>query len=966
MRPAPNLMLAGWFNLRLQSKASARRIFGCRYFLLRLFDFLLREFPMPKKIILFADGTGNAFSTRPSNVWRIFEALDTSSKDQIAYYIPGVGTQSLWPLALFDSATGIGVPSNVRKLYRFLCWNWGPGDEIYMFGFSRGAFTIRTLIGLISSEGLVPRVVNGETVTRAEMRRNALAAWRSYRRKGAPIGPPVTMIARPIRDFFLELWHGILRHRRYDAPYLVSQAKAQSLDTVVNATKVQKRHGANIEIKFVGLFDTVEAFGVPIDELRWAIDKLIWPISFSNRQMSPIVRVVRQALSLDDERKTFHPLRIDRAIKNQRGRLQRLFSRAASQSQVTPSPDASERQFERVREVWFAGVHSDVGGGYPDDELAKVPLSWMLDELKATDAETKQSGKGGPPLRFRAGTVESFHITASPFGSLHDSRAGVAAFYRYSPRTVEAVVEGGKEINDVVVHHSVVERVVDGSDLYAPLTLPGDAVVLTPNGQPQQILDYLETESRDGGLSLSKWQERNKDLLDHASDLVWIRQLAYFSMLGIALSLLLLPLWSDRISDLFGDLKDENVVGGFVEAIETAAPSYLQPYLEAFRSHPTVIASLVAFSLFLYWIGSLLQDKIHDNVRRAWRPDLVGTKQGSAWNPLYQFARAMRKVNSSAPWLGRTILKGASGTAVAAVALAFVAGVVVLSSRIKFNYELGAGKVCAAPDAPTKKDLRWVSAFDATNETNEKNATFRTNEPCWASGLAVEKGAAYRLSIKMEKPWFDQLIMTDVGGFESNTFFRKIFLTPLLRWPSAGWFQPIARIDDGGDVEWPLTAIDQSSSLPAQGVRCSRLPIPYDETPEFCDPQQTSKEECLSRKKALSDQIGWYGPLPKTEYGNAELAWRYSKGKWKSRAGKDSDCESPYPRDTFVSDFVARKSGELFIFVNDALPFLWQDYNAFYKNNLGSAKVTLQRVPVGTVPTTTMVKSTSAASAPEK
>lgn len=901
---------------------------------------------MAKKIILFADGTGNAFSTRPSNVWRIFEALDTSSKDQIAYYIPGVGTQSLWPLALFDSATGIGVPSNVRKLYRFLCWNWCPGDEIYMFGFSRGAFTIRTLIGLINNEGLVPRVINGETVTRAEMRRNALAAWRSYRRKGAPIGPPVTMIARPIRDFFLELWHGALRHRRYDAPYWVSQAKAQSLGTVVNATKAENRHSANIEIKFVGLFDTVEAFGVPIDELRWAIDKLIWPISFSNRQMSPIVRVVRQALSLDDERKTFHPLRIDRAKRDQ-SRLQKLFSRAISQSQVISTPNEGESQFDRVREVWFAGVHSDVGGGYPDDELAKVPLSWILDELKATDAEAKRIGQGGPPLRFRAGAVEAFQITASPFGTLHDSRAGVAAFYRYSPRRVEAIFEEGKEINDVLVHHSVVERVVDGADLYAPLTLPGDAVVLTPNGQPQQILDYLESESRDGGLSLSKWQARNKDLLDHASDLVWIRQLAYFSMLGIALSLLLLPLWSDRIPDLFGDLKDENVVGGFVEALETAAPSYLQPYLEAFRNHPTVIATLLAFSIVLYWIGSLLQDKIHDNVRRAWRPDLVGNKQGSVWNPLYHFARAMRKVNASAPWLGRTILKGASGTAVAAVAVACLAGVVVLSSRIKFNYELGAGKICAA----TSEDLHWVSAFDAIKESA---TIFTTDKPCWASGLAVEKGAAYRLTIQMEKPWFDQLIMTDVGGFESNTFSRKIFLTPLLRWPSAGWFQPIARIDDGGDVEWPLTAIDQSSSLPAQGVRCSRLPIRYDETPEFCKASNT--EECLARKKELLKQIGWYGPIPETEYENAASAWRNSKGKWKAR-GKDTSCESPYPRDRFVSDFVARKSGELFIFVNDALPLLGQDYDTYYKNNLGSAKVTLQRVPVGPVPTTAMVKS---------
>ena len=66
-------------------------------------------------------------------------------------YIQGVGTSGFRPFAMVDAATGVGVPSNVRKLYRFLCWNWRPGVEIYMFGFSRGAFTIRTLIGLIAS-----------------------------------------------------------------------------------------------------------------------------------------------------------------------------------------------------------------------------------------------------------------------------------------------------------------------------------------------------------------------------------------------------------------------------------------------------------------------------------------------------------------------------------------------------------------------------------------------------------------------------------------------------------------------------------------------------------------------------------------------------------------------------------------------------------------------------------------------
>lgn len=139
-----------------------------------------------KKIAVFADGTGNAFTIQEFNVWRLYQAIDWSQPDQIAYYIKGVGTSAVRAFALIDGATGIGVPSNVRKLYRFLCWNWNHGDEIYMFGFSRGAFTIRSLIGLIDEEGLVPREFEGKPVSHAEMQRNAMAAWRGYRRKSIP------------------------------------------------------------------------------------------------------------------------------------------------------------------------------------------------------------------------------------------------------------------------------------------------------------------------------------------------------------------------------------------------------------------------------------------------------------------------------------------------------------------------------------------------------------------------------------------------------------------------------------------------------------------------------------------------------------------------------------------------------------------------------------------------------------
>jgi uncharacterized protein (DUF2235 family) len=324
----------------------------------------------PRKYVLFADGTGNAFTKQESNVWRLYEALDRTKPDQVAYYIKGVGTASWAPFAALDGATGIGVPSNVRKLYRFLCWNWQPGDEIYIFGFSRGAFTARTLVALISSQGLVPAKIEGVPVSHGEMQRNAMAAWRAYRRRTIPWHKslPTIWLARIIRDIMLGAYHFILRHRSYRE---------------VRAAMDGRRE---VGIEFLGVFDTVEAFGVPIEELRTAIDWAIWPISFRNRMLSNSVRRARHALSLDDERTTFRPIRFDH-----------------------------HRGDPRIEEVWFAGVHSDVGGGYPNGTISFVPLVWMAGEV-AHD------------LRFQLGQIDHFRAYQSAIGPMHDSRSG-AAYY---------------------------------------------------------------------------------------------------------------------------------------------------------------------------------------------------------------------------------------------------------------------------------------------------------------------------------------------------------------------------------------------------------------------------------------------------------------------------------------------------------------------------------------------------------
>src|SRR5580692_8516686 len=116
------------------------------------------EGAMPRRIVLLSDGTGNSSASFwRTNVWRMFAALDLTSNDQVACYDDGVGTSSFQPLAILGGAFGIGLRRNVISLYKFACRNFRQADdEIYAFGFSRGAFTIRVLIGLIVDQGLIP------------------------------------------------------------------------------------------------------------------------------------------------------------------------------------------------------------------------------------------------------------------------------------------------------------------------------------------------------------------------------------------------------------------------------------------------------------------------------------------------------------------------------------------------------------------------------------------------------------------------------------------------------------------------------------------------------------------------------------------------------------------------------------------------------------------------------------------
>jgi uncharacterized protein (DUF2235 family) len=204
---------------------------------------------MGTNIILLSDGTGNsAAQLHKTNVWRVYRALDLSTADQLAEYDDGVGTSSLRPLKLIGGGFGVGLARNVRHLYAFLSRNYrNSGEKVFAFGFSRGAYTIRMVIGLVRDQGLVD-----PEFPEQRFQREVLCRWDAFRRE---------------------------RFRRLR----MEVSPATDLPEV-------KKQGLVPEFEFVGLWDTVGAYGLPIDEMQHAIDLWIYPFSFPDRHLSRIVK----------------------------------------------------------------------------------------------------------------------------------------------------------------------------------------------------------------------------------------------------------------------------------------------------------------------------------------------------------------------------------------------------------------------------------------------------------------------------------------------------------------------------------------------------------------------------------------------------------------------------------------------------------------------------------------------------
>lgn len=491
----------------------------------------------PKNIVLLADGTGNsAGKFVRTNVWRLYDALDAHDEKQMAFYHDGVGSREFALFKLLGGVFGFGLKRNVLDLYKTLCRCFREGDRIYLFGFSRGAFTVRILAGLVSKRGLVCGEVDDD-----ELEQIAKAQYSLYRE-----GFDNAILSSAYRSLYR-----VYRGFRPGAP--------------------QPEPTTHPEIEFLGVWDTVAAYGFPIDELATVWHELVFSLRFPDHDLSPKVRRACHALSVDDERRTFHPL---------------LWNEATETN-------------GRIEQAWFAGAHADVGGGYAHDRLSLVSLDWMVSKVEAANAD---NGLKVLPLK-----REAIRNYCDWHGRQHDSRSGLGAFYRYAPRDIERLCHSENPrvtIEEPILHRGVLERIEQNIVPYSPAGIPARYRVSFTRGNPREYEDPDETEERVLAMR-SVW------------DIVAWRRWLYRAFLVTTLVIAGSVLWfsnDDSPTDLSGSRSLDTVT----EVVKTVLPSFAHKWIDNGILGSTVFWGCIAILVVLMWLQSRASRQTRRLSTQAW------------------------------------------------------------------------------------------------------------------------------------------------------------------------------------------------------------------------------------------------------------------------------------------------------------------------------------------------------------
>jgi len=792
-----------------------------------------------KNIVLLSDGTGNSSAkVLKTNVWRLYQALDLGDPEQqIAYYDDGVGTSSFKPLAILGGIFGFGLKRNVIDIYSFCCRNYSKGDRIYGFGFSRGAFTIRVVAGFIARIGLIRYDGNDE-----HLARDAEIAYREYR-KARNFRSGGNLLIGPLRALRDWVSHVIFR-----------QPSFAQLDLI----DVDR-------FDFLGVWDTVDAYGGPIEEITRAIDYWYWPLSMPDQFMNHKIGRACHALALEEERDAFRPvLWDDRYVRGPEGLVP---VDQGWRSPRPPEPGKPHIDDERISQVWFVGVHSDIGGGYSRAGLAYWTVAWMIERAKVYGLEC---------LPYQEQALQPF---IDPYDKLNDSRHGLSGYYRYRPRRLSDIYRQPPyklslkaDIRHIInlwrgrpdpehevkselvlpdshvarpapkIHQSVLDRIAKGTDGYAPIVLPQSFAVVGNDGS-------IATSGAGPGAALRALRQ------EKVWDWVWARRITYFLTVFASLLLAAMPLivaWRPGR----GPASPAEIIVPVIDLVGAVLPSFAKPWLEAFRNSPgRFLGGALAVGVLMY-AGGWMQGYIRDRMRRIWRTPGAPAQQPSGF---------VYRLRTAGPYLAFFyVLKHWILPSIFAflIFVCLASAVVALVNRVSFAVLDLTGKVCTPSQNPSAQLV--VTAG---------KATFDIAKPCAATGLAVQRGRSYRITLDVTDPWEDghkfeeadpnkaKGIATDPQGFGFDKMHWQMALgLPIRRLAGSNWFATVLRIGNRGFGETVL---------------------PFERTGS---PAATS----------------------------------------------------------YTATFRARKSGELFVYVNDSVIGIPGYVDTFYKNNKGTADVMLQ------------------------
>jgi uncharacterized protein (DUF2235 family) len=438
---------------------------------------------MPKNILIFSDGTGQAGGLIPdeniSNIYKLFRATrcgpdtDIEPAQQLTFYDAGLGSQPAggiffatrayrWLHNVVSQATGLGITANIIDCYAAILRMWEPGDRIFIFGFSRGAYTARCLAAVLSFCGVPTTMADGKT----------------------PLFRDVNTTRKIATEGVKKVYQHVSSPR--DTAY-VEQRKALAL-------KFRKKYGsddngaANTNPYFIGVFDTVAALGsyvlssavvagslavlavlcfaqsffmfpfwptfltvvaasilvgaiwYAIDHLRYATHLEGYPflktlhfaapkMKFYDPHLDNAVRYARHALSIDENRAD--------------------FGRVAWGSTSNKGPARRDTDPDWLQQIWFCGNHSDIGGSYPENEsrLSDISLEWMANAAHNLPDETTADGHG---IKINPRLLK---CSPDPTGLQHDAR---------EPGFIGGRIKWSKGLREIdpkaVLHPSVYKR----------------------------------------------------------------------------------------------------------------------------------------------------------------------------------------------------------------------------------------------------------------------------------------------------------------------------------------------------------------------------------------------------------------------------------------------------------------------------------------------------------------------------